>query len=160
MEEASRQALLAEVRRDLADAEEYVADLRRIETYLVSKGPPPVVPRSLPNTRLPSIVENLEIDHQPGMTYADIAQVILGAVGAPVRTQDMIDVMERSGIEVVDKNRAVNTMYTALIRAPEIFARIDKGTWVLKSWQTNGARRSQIAGTLEPSSDDEDDIPF
>jgi HB1, ASXL, restriction endonuclease HTH domain len=134
MDEAVTRELLQELRRDIAAAELRLAELRRLEAYLLAKlspddkQPPSAVPAVPPPEMMGS-------NYLRGMTQADAAEIVLKeAGGGPMDTRSIVRAMVARGYQDRPQRKAlISSVFAVMSKLPERFQKVGRGLWVLAS---------------------------
>jgi hypothetical protein len=90
-----------------------------------------------PNKRDPQVIKLLaqrsrqQAKRRRRSTYAQLAEEVLEAAGKPLHWKEIVRRAENLGIR---KHTHATSLYNTLIAMPEVFARVDQGTYGLCQW--------------------------
>jgi HB1, ASXL, restriction endonuclease HTH domain len=140
MNQQQQLELLAEVRRDIANAEQALADLRRLEAYLEGKAAmsnnnsqtntatPPPAPLNPPKSQ-----------DLMAMTQSAAIEAVLREIKRPMRTMEILDRMVARGFAKPEKHKTqsmANSLFSVMRRKTDCFCKMGKGLWGLTEWKT------------------------
>ena len=135
------QAVLADLEKKRDDLDRAIAGIRLLIGLPQSSSPGPVsepligpsvgppAPRSSGETRIPS-------DAFFGMSIPAAAHKFLSMRKRPATSPEIAEALEAGGYPHQSSNLS-NTINTALTRNPDMFAKVKRGTWGLRSWYSN-----------------------
>jgi hypothetical protein len=140
MEENTTTDLLQAVRRDIAAAEMQLAELRRLEGYLLSKLSPEkrhgssVDPSVFPP---PELIGSCYLRH---MTQADAAEVVLKeAGGGPLDTRTIVRAMVTRGFQdKPERKNLISSVFAVMSKLPNRFRKVGRGLWALAGHEEGG----------------------
>jgi hypothetical protein len=140
MDERTVSDLLQAVRRDIAAAQLQLAELRRLESYLVGKVPSEQQNgASTGSTAFPS-VESAASNYLRRMTQADAAAAVLKeAGGGPLDTRAIVRGMIARGFQdKPDRKNLVSSVFAVMSKLPKRFRKAGRGLWALVGEEEQG----------------------
>jgi hypothetical protein len=145
MDEKTTRDLLQAVRRDIAAAEMHLAELRRLEGYLLSKLTPEQRNGLPPDRSVFPPVELVASGYLRGMTQADAAEVVLKeAGGGPLDTRTIVRAMVARGFQdKPDRKNLISSVFAVMSKLPNRFQKVGRGLWALASKKEEELDRQQ-----------------
>lgn len=123
MENGQIRDLLAEVKRDIADASLRLDQLRGLEEYLSGKLGPDEA-----ETALAAPIKNLDFAF---CTQKEAAHALLDHMGRPMTTIELAEKMVECGYPHPNSRTLRTSLYAVMVKNPNVFIRIAPGTWDL-----------------------------
>jgi hypothetical protein len=135
MEERTATDLLQALRRDIAAAEMQLAELRRLEGYLLSKLSPEQRNNLAASPSVFPPVELVSSNYLRGMTQADAAEIVLKeAGGGPLDTRTIVRAMVARGFQdKPERKNLVSSVFAVMTKLPKRFQKVGRGLWILAS---------------------------
>ena len=136
------QAVLADLEKKRDDLDKAIAGIRLLiglpqASNNGAQAEPPAGSGSMgPPAPRGSSDQNIPSDAFFGMSIPAAAQKFLSIRKKPATSPEIAQALEAGGYNHQSSNLA-NTLNTALTRNPDMFAKVKRGTWGLRSWYPN-----------------------
>ncbi len=152
--------VLEEIRRDIAEAEQNLAVLRQLESYLLTKtslNGANVQPET--SAKPPATIEE-EVPAPgslAGVSQSKAIETVLREVGHPMRTMSILKAMIARGFPDPHSTKArqnlANSLFSVMRRKPDRFKKTGKGLWGLIEWGERELARSEEERDENPESE-------
>jgi hypothetical protein len=147
MEARTARDLLEGVRRDIAALEMQLSELKRLESYLLSKVSPERDDQFIDGRSAFPPVEMVESNYLRGMTQADAAELVLKeSGGGPLDTRTIVRAMVARGYkDKPERKSLLSSVFAVMSKLPNRFQKVGRGLWVLASKKEELDRQSKSA---------------